>query len=273
MTSLTSSTPDYTMGFSEEMLESLRRFTAESNAAYLLPYLGPGLCVLDLGCGPGTISVGLAKAVAPGEMHGVDMEQSQVELAGLVAESQGLNNAFFQIADAVDMPFEDGFFDVAHCHNVLMHIPDTAAVLAEIKRVLKPGGIIGCREMIVDSSYTHPDFGVIRRAWDMFGDLIVADDGHPQMGKDLKNHIVESGFENIRVTGSFDIYSTPSDIAFIYEFANKWFLSPEIMEAAIKYGATTRELCDAIRVAYARWKDHPGALCALSFGEVVAKKP
>ncbi len=273
MTNPTSSTPDYTMGFSEEMLESLRRFTAESNAAYLLPFLRPGLRILDLGCGPGTISVGLAKAVAPGELHGVDMEESQVEKARLVAESQGLNNAFFHVADAVDMPFEDGFFDVAHCHNVLMHIPDTAAVLSEIKRVLKPGGIIGCREMIVDSSFTHPDFGIIRRSWDMFGDLLVADDGHPQMGKELKNHLVDAGFANIRVTGSFDTYSTPSDIAFIYEFANQWFLSPEIMEAAIKYGASSRGLCDATRVAYDRWKDHTGAVCALAFGEVVARKP
>ena len=211
--------------------------------------------------------------MAPGELHGVDMEESQVELARLVAGSQGLSNAFFHVADAVDLPFEDGSFDVAHCHNVLMHIPDTAAVLGEIRRVLKPGGIIGCREMIVDSSFTHPDFGIIRRAWEMFADLLVADDGHPQMGKELKDHLVKSGFENIRVTGSFDMYSTPSDVTFIYEFANRWFLSPEIVEAAIKYGATSRELCDAARAAYDRWKDHAGALCALAFGEVVANKP
>ena len=75
MTHETSGTPDYTMGFSEEMLESLRRFTAQDNAAYLLPYLRPGLRILDFGCGPGTISAGLAKAVAPGELHGVDMEE------------------------------------------------------------------------------------------------------------------------------------------------------------------------------------------------------
>ena len=67
-----SSTPDYTMGFSEEMLESLRRFTAEANAAYLLPYMRPGLRILDLGCGPGNVSVGLAKAVdtLPGRVAG-----------------------------------------------------------------------------------------------------------------------------------------------------------------------------------------------------------
>ena len=273
MTDLISGTPDYTMGFSEEMLDSLRRYTAEANAAYLLPHLRPGLRILDFGCGPGTVSIGLAKAVDPGELHGVDMEQSQIDLATKVAKWWARENAIFHVGDVTDLPFDDGFFDVAHCHNVLMHIPDTSAVLAEAKRVLKPGGIIGCREMICESSFTHPDFGVIRNAWDMFEDLVAADDGHPQMGKDLKNHMVEAGFENIRVTGSFDIYSAPPDVAFIYEFANKWFLSPEITEAAIKYGASTEELCDAIRVAYDKWKDHPGALCGLAFGEAVASKP
>ena len=273
MTEPSSSTPDYSLGFSDEMLESLRRYTAEANAGYLLPYLRPGLRVLDFGCGPGTISSGLAKAVAPGEVHGIDMEASQIDLARSVVEVRGQANATFHVGDVTDLPFEDGSFDVAHCHNVLMHVPDTAAVLAEVRRVLKPGGILGCREMISASSFTHPDFGVIRNAWDMFEDLLSADDGHPQIGKDLKRHLVEAGFTNVRATASFDIYSSPADVAFIYRLAQKWFLAPEITEAAIKYGASTRELCDAISDAYTRWRDHPGAVCGVAFGEAVAGRP
>ena len=266
-------TPDYTMGFGEEMLESMRRYTAQNNAGYLLPYLRPGLRILDFGCGSGTITVGLAKAVDPGELHGIDMEESVIELARTVAESQGQRNATFHVADVTDMPFEDGFFDVAHCHNVLMHVPDTAAVLAEVKRVLRPGGIIASREMMCQSSFTHPDFGVLRKAWDMFEDLIAADDGHPQMGRDLKKHMVEAGFTNPQVSGSFDIYSTPGDVEFIYGLVNRWFLAPEILDAAIKYGAATQELADSIASAYSRWKDDPGAFVSIAFGQIVAGKP
>ena len=268
-----SATPDYTMGFSEELLQSLRRQTAEASAAYLLPHLRPGHRVLDFGCGPGTISVGLAKAVAPGELHGIDMEESQIELARSVAEAGGRDNATFHVGDVTDLPFEDGFFDVAHCRNVLMHVPDTAAVLAEVKRVLKPGGIIGCREMICASSFTHPDLDVMGKSWDMFQDLVAADDGHPQMGKELKAHILDAGFANPRITASFDIYSAPEDVLFLFGFASKWLLSPEITEAAIKYGAATEDLRNAITVAYDRWKEHPGALCGVAFGEAVANKP
>ena len=273
MTHQESGTPDYTMGFSEELLDAYRRQTAEANAAYLLPYLRPGLRVLDFGCGLGTISAGLAKAVAPGELHGIDVEESQIDLARSVAKANGIDNATFHVGDVTEMPFEDGFFDVAHCHNVLMHVPDTAAVLAEVKRVLKPGGIIGCREMISESSFTQPDFGVIGKSWEMFVDLLTADDAHPRMGRELKGRMLEAGFTNVQVTASFDIYNTPADILFIYNLAQKWFLSPEIVEAAIKYGASTRELCDAISVAYDEWKVHPGAICAIAFGEAIAGNP
>ena len=266
-------TPDYTMGFSDEFLESARRYTAEANAAYLLPHLRPGLRVLDFGCGPGTISVGLAKAVAPGELHGVDMEASQIDLARNVAAAYGQENAAFHVADVTEMPFEDASFDIAHCHNVLMHVPDTAAVLAEVKRVLRPGGLIGCREMICASSFTRPDFGVLTKAWEMFSDLLEANDGHPQMGKDLKGHLDEAGFTNVGVTASFDIFSAPAAVAFIHRIADQWFLAPEITEAAIAYGAATEELVEAIGDAYDRWGTHPGAVCGVAFGEAVAGRP
>ena len=268
-----SSTPDYTMGFGEEMMESLRRFTADTHARHLLPYLRPGLRVLDFGCGPGTISVGLAKAVHPGELHGVDMEGSQIDLAREVARVRRQDNTVFHVGDVTALEFGDGFFDVAHCHNLLMHVPDTNAVLTEVKRVLKPGGLVACSEMICDSCFTQPDFGVIGKSWDMFGDLLQADDGHPQMGKELKGHFLSAGFENVRTSNSFDIYGGPVDVTFIHGLAKQWFLSREITEAAIKYGAATPELCSQIDYAYDRWKDHPGAMCALAYGEAIANKP
>ena len=273
MEQATSATPDYTMGFSEEMLESLMRHSAEAHAAHLLPHVRSGHRVLDFGCGPGTVSVGLAKAAAPGVLHGVDMEESQVELARAIAAEWRQDNAVFHVGDVADLPFEDGYFDVAHCHDVLMYVPDTQSVLAEVKRVLKPGGILGCREMICRSSFTHPDFGVIGQAWDMFEDIVATDGGHPAMGRLLKGQLVEAGFENLRMTGGLDFYSSAEEVAFIHYFAQQWFLSHDMTDAALKYGASTEAIIENIRAAYDRWRDHPGAVCALAFGEAVASKP
>ena len=269
----TSATPDYTMGYSDEMLETQLRATAENSAAFLLPYLTPGLRLLDFGCGPGTISVGLARAIAPGEMHGVDMEESMIELARSVTESQGQDNAIFHVGDVTDLELEDNCFDVAHCRNVLTHVPDTAAVLSEVKRVLKPGGIIACREMICESAFTHPEFGIMRRSWEMFEDLVRADDGHPQMGKEMKGHIKEAGFVDIQMSASFSIYSSPEEVAAIHRLITRWLLSPEVSEAAMKYGASTPSLVADLKVAYERWKEHPGALFSFAYGEAIAKKP
>ena len=111
------------MGYSGEFQQLLRRRNAETNAAHLLPHLKPGLRILDFGCGPGSITVGLANAVNPGEVHGIDKEESQIDVARNVAKAGGHQNAFFHVGDVTALPFEDNFFDVAHCHAVLMACP------------------------------------------------------------------------------------------------------------------------------------------------------
>lgn len=190
-----------------------------------------------------------------------------------MAEAYGPSDAFFHVCDVADPFVEDDYFNIAHCHSVLRHVPDTTGVLAEVKRVLTPGGIIGCREMICGPSFTHPDFGVVRRAWDIFEDLLAAADGHPQKGKDLKTHLVEAGFASISAAASFDIYSSPQDVEHICRLADKWFLSPETMEVAIQYCAATRSPCDRIGAAYERWSEHPGAIAGVALGEALANKP
>ena len=267
-------TPDYTIGFSDEQVQHLRRSNTVAAAAYLLPELKPGQRVLDFGCGPGSISVGLAQAVAPGgAVHGVDMAESQVAAARALANSQGLDNATFHVADVTRLPFEDGYFDVAHGHDILAHVPDTGAVLAEVMRVLKPGGVIGCRELICESCYTYPDFGILRKSWDIFEDVVATDGGHPQMGKELKFRLTQAGFADVRIAGSFHTYSAPDDVAFIHQFVHRWLLSPELTATVLSYGAGTEELFRRLEEGYDRWKDHPGAVCAVAFGEAVAYKP
>ena len=269
----TSATPDYTMGYGEEILKSETRAKAETHAAFLLPHLRPGLRLLDFGCGPGAISLGLAKAVAPGEMYGVDMDESLIAVAKAAAFSQGCDNVKFQVGDVTNLRFADNFFDVAFCRNVLMHVPDTSAVLSEIKRVLKPGGLIACREMICDSSFTHPDSGMMRRSWDMFEDLLEANDGHPQMGKELKGHIQKAGFADVQINASFSVYASPREVESVHGLISQWFLSPEITEAAKKYGASSEELINELKVAYDRWSEDPAALFNIAYGEVIASKP
>ena len=270
---MTEQSSTYTMGYSDEFRQLLDRRSMETHAAHLVPYLRSGLRVLDFGCGPGTISVGLARAVDPGEVHGVDMEESQIELARAAAEAGGHKNAKFHVGDVTSLPFEDNSFDVAHCHAVLMHVPDTSGALAEVKRVLKPGGIIASRETVVASCFAEPTTDTLRSGWTVFGNLISANGGHPQMGRELKNYLVEAGFIDVQASASFDVFSTPDDVAFLHGFIIDWFFSPAVIAAATAYGLATHEQFEEWRAALEQWRGHAGALGAIAFGEAIATKP
>ena len=263
----------YTMGYSEEFLQLLHRRNLEHNAAYLLPHLKPGLRVLDLGCGPGSISVGLAKAIEPGELHGIDMEESQIAIARASAAAGGHANATFHVGDATDLPFEDGHFDVVHTHAVLMHIPETEQTLSEVNRVLKSGGILASREMINSASFTGPAESLDPVAWDTFGKLVAARGGKPDIGLDLKNVFIEAGFVDIQWSASFDMFPTIEDVAFFHAFVNQWFLSDEVMEPAMQFGIATREQFESWRDDLDRWDGQPSALAAIAFGEAIGFKP
>ena len=273
MTTPASNSPAYTMGYSEEFLQLLDRRNAANSASHLLPRLQPGMKLLDLGCGPGTITVGLAEAVNPGEVHGIDMEESQIALATAAGQSGNHMNVSFQVGNALELPFDDGYFDVVHAHAVLMHIPDSAGVLAEAMRVLKPGGIFSSRDLIGESSFFEPNSDGLREAWVTFTTLMRGNGGHPELGKELKGILLEAGFQDISCTASFDSYGNAGDLAFFYGFVIDWFFSESLIERVTSLGIATREKFDYWRKELDNWKDAPGAFGALAFGECIGRKP
>ena len=273
MTEATPAAGSYTMGYSPEFLQLLDRRNAQTHAGHLLPHLRAGFRVLDFGCGPGTITVGLAQAVHPGEVHGIDMEESQIELARAAAADGGHDNATFHVGNVYELPFEDDYFDAAHCHAVLMHVPDTQRALQEVSRVLKPGGIIASREMIGSCSFNEPMGETTAEAWNTFIKMLVANGGHPEMGRELKSQLLRAGFSDVRASGSFDFFGSDADVAFLHAFINGWFFTPEVVAAATQYGLATQEQFDRWRIEIDQWRDEPGAVGGLAFGEATGIKP
>ena len=124
----------------------MARRTAAKEGAFFLRHLRPGMRVLDVGCGPGSITLGFAEAVAPGEVIGVDFQQSQVAQAQALSDARGIMNSRFEVADAYRLPFPDGSFDAVFAHAVLWHLREPLKALAEMRRVLRPNGIVGVRD-------------------------------------------------------------------------------------------------------------------------------
>ena len=267
-------TPDYTAGFGEVYTGYQLTLQAADTSKWLLEHLRPGQRVLDMGCGPGSITIGLARAVAPGgTVLGIDMEESQLTTARDLAKQEGVSNAVFAAGDITGMSVGREEFDAVHLHRVLTHVPGTLAALEQARRALRPGGILFCREMITGKCFTEPDFGVLDEAWRMYEDLVSWNDGHPNIGRRLKETLITAGFVNVETRATFRTHQTPEERVPIHRMARAWLLSGEIAQAAISYGAATERGCARIAEAYDRWLRHPGAWMAQAYGEATGYKP
>ena len=136
----------YTHGHTDAVLQSHRWRTVDNSAGYLAPHLRPGMSVLDVGCGPGTVTVDLARRVAPGGVVGIDVVQSPLGEARELAAREGVEVAF-RVGDVYALEDADGTYDVVHAHQVLQHLIDHVEGLREMARVCKPGGLLAVRDV------------------------------------------------------------------------------------------------------------------------------
>ena len=259
----------YDMDYSNLFMELLERRSAARNAAHLLPLLRPGMELLDLGCGPGLITLGLARAVYPGRATGLDRDGQQVGNARANARLEGVENACFIPGESLDLPFPSNSLDVVHCHGFLMHSPRIREQLTEIVRVLKPGGILSSRDMDVPASFISPVRDDNQEMWDMLGEVIRQEGGDPWMGRHLKSFFRNAGLENVETGFSADSFTSPDEVKFLARFLMEWGLSPEFMA---RTGSSPGEF-DRWREQVERWSQRPGAVGCFQFGHAIGRKP
>ena len=152
----------YTHGHHESVLRSHTWRTAANSAAYLLGSLKPHMKILDIGCGPGTITADLAALVPDGQVTGVDHAPGILDQARATAAERGLDNVEFAVADVHALDFPDDTFCVVHAHQVLQHVGDPVQALREMRRVTRPGGFVAVRDARLRGDDLVPR---VARAW------------------------------------------------------------------------------------------------------------
>jgi SAM-dependent methyltransferase len=201
----------YAPGYEPGITDLFRFRSAERFARHLLPHLRPGMRVLDGGSGPGTITVGLGRRVAPGEVLGIDRDANQIAAATTAAQQAGVPNVRFEAGDILHLPCPDVSVDVVHFSCVLTHLPTPLEVLKEAWRVLKPGGIVSVREPVFASTIWCPENSLLIEACQLIIRAIQHAGGDANRGKHLGVLLHGAGYGDLHLSATYDGPREPAE--------------------------------------------------------------
>lgn len=264
----------YPAGHHESVLRSHLSRTAENSAQHLIPHLKPGMMILDIGCGPGSITNSFSAFVgSSGTVIGVDPSTEVIEQARKTGSQH--DNVTFEVGDAAKLRFEDSSFDVVHAHQVLQHVPDPQAILSEMRRIVKkPGGIISLREGDMTGSTFYPDpTHKYSQFVDVYTTTAAASGADPRIGQKLHVHLREVGFkdEEVFIKAGALMYGAnkPEEAQW---WGGSWAdrcLKSGFHDAAIEGGHATEEVMQELSGMWKTWGTSEDAWWAMLQTEVI----
>lgn len=259
----------YTHGHHSSVLRSHQWRTADNSAAYLLPHLIPGTSVLDVGCGPGTITVDLARLVAPGPVVGLD--RSSDALAAATSLDQDGARVAFAAGELTGLPFDDASFAVVHAHQVLQHVEDPVAALTEMARVCRPDGIVAARDGDYAAMSWYPPSPALERWLDLYRRVARANGGEPDAGRRLAGWARAAGCRDVVASASAWCFAAPGDRRF---WAGTWaerITSSALAERAVELALATPAELEEIGAGWRTWAEEPDGCFLVLHGEILCR--
>ncbi len=262
------STDTYTHGHHTSVLRSHAWRTVENSAAYLVPHLRPGASLLDVGCGPGTITADLAERLAPGSVVGIDAAAAIIDQA---RAANPLDNLRFDVDDCYHLSFSDGSFDVVHAHQVLQHLSDPVAALVEMRRVVKPDGVVAVRDADYGGMFWYPRLDGLDRWMALYQAVARRNRAEPDAGRRLVAWSREAGFEAVTPSASAWCFATAADRRWWGQLWSERVQESALAVHAIEYGIADGADLARLGQVWIDWSEHPDAWFAVVNGEVILR--
>lgn len=266
----------YSHGHHESVVRAHAARTAADSAPHLLPHLAPGQRLLDVGCGPGSITLDLARQVASpdgtGQVTGVDRSEDVLAAARDRARDEGLGNARFEAGNIYDLQYDDGAFDVVHTHQVLHHLADPVAAVRELRRVAAPGGLVSLREADYAAMSWFPQAPALDRWREVYDSISRSNGAEPNAGRRLLAWALDAGFdpEGLEISASTWIHGTAGSRN---DFGLGWAersLHSSYAEQALDHGIADQQDLEAIAAGWRAWAADPAGVFIMPSVELIA---
>ena len=260
-------TDTYTHGHHESVLRSHRWRTAENSAAYLLDSLRPGLDLLDVGCGPGNLTADLAQRVAPGRAVGIDASADVIA----AAQSDLPDEVEFRVGDVYAMEDPADTYDVVHAHQVLQHLTDPVAALREMRRVVRPDGVVAARDSDYSAMRWDPPDPRLDRWLDLYHQLTERNRAEADAGRYLLGWAHRAGFTEVTYTTSTWTFADPDTRAWWSGLWADRVRESAFAEQALEHRLADRAELDALAAGFTDWATSADAVFVVLHGEILAR--
>lgn len=262
----------YTHGHEDAVLASHARRSAENSCAYLLPVLKTGMRLLDVGCGPGTITLDLAERLAPAEVVGVEPVEGPLAAAREEAARRGDTTTRFERAEVFHLPYADGTFDVVHAHQVLQHLTDPVRALQEMVRVCRPGGWVAARDADYAAMAWYPELPELGEWRSIYRRVAKGNGAEPDAARRLRGWAQAAGLGDATLSTSVWTYVDDATCRWWGESQAERVSGTAFGDQAREHGVSAEDLA-RIADGWRQWGSAQDAWFVILHGELLARIP
>ena len=286
----------YSKGFEKSISDTHSWRTVENSAKYVIPLIKPNFKILDVGCGPGSITIDFAKnylsspetnnnngsgsgsgSGGGGSIIGIEPTQELIDIANenkskLVPE---LTNISFQIGSIYELPFDDDSFDLVHAHQVIIHLQNPIEALKELKRVTKPGGFICIRDADLESSIVSPveKYESLREFYVIKAKNAISTD--TKAGRKLRNKALEAGYESKNLKTFSSSWLLADDLQIKKSWANATInrIKSDVEKLNVNDPMKNKQMNEKFIKLWQEWLEDETSLFTMIHFEIIYQKP